>query len=76
MRASLLSSLRSFALALALLLLLLAITYSTAFAQDEGPTPYREFPVIGSRVAVWIAVGGVIISVALWFAERVWPAPP
>ena len=55
MRASLLSSLRSFALALALLLLLLAITYSTAFAQDEGPTPYREFPAIGSRVAVWIA---------------------
>ena len=55
MRASLLPNLRSFALSFALLLLLLTISYSTAFAQEEGPSPYREFPVIGSRVAVWIA---------------------
>ena len=55
MRASLSPNLRSFALSLALLLLLLTISYSTAFAQEEGPSPYREFPVIGSRVAVWIA---------------------
>ena len=33
----------------------LALTTAVAFAQDGGPPDYREFPVIGSRVAIWIA---------------------
>ena len=33
----------------------LALTTAVAFAQDGGPPDYREFPVIGSRVAIWVA---------------------
>jgi len=34
---------------------LLAVMVGVAFAQDAEPPAYREFPFIGSRVAVWIA---------------------
>ena len=33
----------------------LALTVGVVFAQDGEPSAYREFPLIGSRVAVWIA---------------------
>ncbi len=33
----------------------LALTVGVVFAQDGEPPAYREFPLIGSRVAVWIA---------------------
>lgn len=38
----------------ALTLVLLAATASPALAQGEAPPEYREFPLIGSRVAIWI----------------------
>ena len=34
---------------------LLALTTDVAFAQDGGPPGYRDFPIIGSRVAIWIS---------------------
>ena len=33
----------------------LALTAGAAFAQGGDPPAYREFPIIGSRVAIWIA---------------------
>jgi cytochrome bd-type quinol oxidase subunit 1 len=33
----------------------LVLTVGLALAQDGGPPDYRQFPVIGSRVAIWIA---------------------
>ena len=55
MQASLWPSRRAFSLGLTLALLLLITTTSTVFAQGEEPPIYREFPFIGSRVAIWIA---------------------
>lgn len=34
---------------------LLTLTAGVAFAQGYDPPEYREFPIIGSRVAIWIA---------------------
>ena len=39
----------------ALAIIWLVLTVGVAFAQDAEPPIYREFPVIGSRVAIWIA---------------------
>jgi cytochrome bd-type quinol oxidase subunit 1 len=37
-----------------LAVILFTLTTGIAFAQDGGATDYREFPIIGSRVAIWI----------------------
>ena len=42
-------------LGITLAILLLASVTDAALAQDNGPPDYREFPIIGSRVAIWIA---------------------
>ena len=45
---------RSLIAALLLASLGLILAVGIVFAQDGGPTEYREFPVIGSRVAIWL----------------------
>ena len=41
-------------LAIALSVLCLLLLADVALAQDSEPSPYRQFPLIGSRVAIWI----------------------
>lgn len=48
-------SLRSVLAGLLLLLFLSLLTTGVASAQDGGPPDYRQFPLISSRVAIWIA---------------------
>ena len=45
---------RSLIAALLLASLGLILAVGVVSAQDGGPTEYREFPVIGSRVAIWL----------------------
>ena len=54
MQASLWPSRRAFLVGTSLALLLILAIAHPAFAQGEAPPSYRDFPVIGSRVAVWI----------------------
>jgi cytochrome bd ubiquinol oxidase subunit I len=42
---------------------LVLLTAGLVFAQDGGPPAYRQFPIIGSRVAIWI-----VAQVHLMFA--------
>ncbi len=54
---------RALFVGISLTLLLILTTAHPVFAQGEEPPSYREFPVIGSRVAVWI-----VAQVHLMFA--------
>ncbi|HLE03650.1 MAG TPA: cytochrome ubiquinol oxidase subunit I, partial [Anaerolineales bacterium] len=63
MQASLWPSRRAFLVGISFALLLILTIAHPAFAQGEQPPTYRDFPLIGSRVAVWI-----VAQVHLMFA--------
>ena len=54
-KSTLLSNRKAIIMSVVMVFLCLVVTTEIAFAQEGGPPGYREFPVIGSRVAIWIA---------------------